>query len=995
MATVKQDIEKFQESGERNLEKLKRIISEEKAVAEKTQSRLSELASILREQFSDTPDEDMVVVKETITIRDGEGEREVTRLRGMNTDEKIQRRKERGEQNLKDIFNSSELISGFRNWKNANTWVRDSDDSVTANLIRKVLGDNSKYIEKRTERIEERESIEREINRLESLSETLSSQISDNISDKITNNLSKELSDKVVSETTNSINNNTNTNNNSISNSSTDNIGNRFNNTNSSVNTSITNTDNRSIGDSERELVSEISSQLPANKEVVSSISEILSNTNADKESNTFESATEKENKNEELSLFNKQNAILKGIFDNTVKLIDATNKLQILKDANASKTESDSDGSVVEDLISLASEGKVFKQGKRIFRNVLTKGKAALGKTVETAKTIGSKVNVSKVGDTIRNSRIVNQAGNVISNTANKIGDATTKIGQTISNRGGDNIVNKIGDTISNKVGDKLSTASTKIGSAVSNVSSKVGDKITDISPRVKNTFASIFEDAKTIGNKAATSNIAKNTINVMKQGTETIINTAGKVGGQAVKMGAKLGFKGVPILGTVISGGMNAAEYAANAKAIDEMVERGEITKEEAEARKSKAKGEATGGTVGGGIGTAIGGGLGAIAGPIGIAVGSTLGGIIGEGIGGWLGGWFSEEKPKVEQKEPEPPKKEEPKKSIHEMYVDRMEKIKSGEIATIIKSGRKEDVQLETSRISKKEYDRRVEDEANIIRKLDLSKNMTEEEIQATARKNVYNNTDLSLKRRTERYSMEKIASLDEKTLKAYNDEARRKHETSGAGFFYGQYVDVTMDDVKKAREDLKTFDNKETIEKQYAEKEKIREDRRNKMKRDTVYRTYNSEGKVVGETVLKNGEIVSSTDSTMNLNENEPFTFKEDEHRDNRALFYGDESTISNPKEVKVANNTSSNISSASITNPNDIGVQPRNDGTIMMNVAEKQRHEEREASKEMKVEVVNNNVQNINQTKENQSPMYSRNIDPSYVRTVDERHGIIG
>ena len=200
MATVKQDIEKFQESGERNLEKLKRIISEEKAVAEKTQSRLSELANILREQFSDTPDEDMVAVKETITIRDGEGEREVTRLRGMNTDEKIQRRKERGEQTFKDIFNSSELISGFRNWKNANTWVREGDDSVTANLIRKVLGDNSKYIEKRTERVEGRENIEREINRIESLSEKISNQVSNNISDKITNNLSKELSDKVVRE---------------------------------------------------------------------------------------------------------------------------------------------------------------------------------------------------------------------------------------------------------------------------------------------------------------------------------------------------------------------------------------------------------------------------------------------------------------------------------------------------------------------------------------------------------------------------------------------------------------------------------------------------------------------------------------------------------------------------------------------------------------------------------------------------------------------------
>ena len=876
MATVKQDFEKFQESGERNLEKLKRIISEEKAVEEKTQSRLSELANILREQFSERPDEDMVVVKETITIRDGEDVRESTRLRGMTKDEKLQRRKEQGNLSIMDIFQMGELPTALRNWRDASNLVRDDDESVTANLIRKVLGDNSKYIEKRTERIVGRERIEREIDRLESLSETQSNQISNNNSDKITNNLSKELP--------------------------------------------------------------------TSNKEVVSSISEILSNTHADRESNTVESATDKENKSEELSLFNKQNAILKGIFDNTVKLIDATNKLQILKDANASQ--SDSDGSVVEDLISLVAEGKVFKQGKKIFGNILTKGKTALGKTVETAKTIGSKVNASKVGDTLRNSRIVNQAGSVISNTTNK-----------------------------------------------------VGDKITDISPRVKNTFASIFEDAKTIGNKAATSNIAKNTVNVMKQGTETIINTAGKVGGQAIKMGAKLGTKNIPILGTVISGGINAAEYAENAKAIDEMVERGEITKEEAEARKSKAKGEATGATVGGGIGSTIGLGLGAIAGPIGMAVGSTLGGIIGEGIGGWLGGWFNEEKPKVEQKEQpkleqkehEPPKKEEPKKSIHEMYVDRMEKIKSGEIATIIKEGRREKVQLDGSKISKKEYDRRVEDEANIIRKLYSSKNMTEEEIQATARKNVYSNTDLSLTRGVERRVMEKIASLDEKTLKSYNDEARKEHETSGVGVLLGQYVDVTMDDVKKAREDLKTFDNKETIERQYASAEKSREERRRKQKRDTVYRTYNSEGKVVGETVLKNGEIVSSTDSSMNLKAGEMVTFRERGNVDNRAWIYGDESTISNPKDVKAVNNTSS----TTITNPKEVSVQPRNDGTIMMNDVEKQRQEEREASKEMKVEVVNNNVQNISQTKDKPDPMYSRNTDPSYVRTLDERHGIMG
>ena len=53
MATVEQDIQNFQASGERNLAELKRVLSEEKKVEEKTQDRLSELANILRKQYSD------------------------------------------------------------------------------------------------------------------------------------------------------------------------------------------------------------------------------------------------------------------------------------------------------------------------------------------------------------------------------------------------------------------------------------------------------------------------------------------------------------------------------------------------------------------------------------------------------------------------------------------------------------------------------------------------------------------------------------------------------------------------------------------------------------------------------------------------------------------------------------------------------------------------------------------------------------------------------
>ena len=167
MATVEQDIQNFQASGERNLAELKRILSEEKKVEEKTQDRLSELANILRKQYSDKPDDDLIVVKETVTVGKGEDQQEYTRYRGMTTDEKLQRRKERGEASLLDIWQMGELPTAMRNWRDASNWVKDSDNSVMANMVRHILGDNSKNIEKRTERIEGRENIELEIQSLE------------------------------------------------------------------------------------------------------------------------------------------------------------------------------------------------------------------------------------------------------------------------------------------------------------------------------------------------------------------------------------------------------------------------------------------------------------------------------------------------------------------------------------------------------------------------------------------------------------------------------------------------------------------------------------------------------------------------------------------------------------------------------------------------------------------------------------------------------------
>ena len=167
MATVEQDIKNFQASGERSLSELKHILSEEKKVEEKTQDRLSELANILRKQYSDKPDDDLIVVKETITRGKGKDRQEYTRYRGMTTDEKLQRRKERGEASLLDIWKMGELPTAMRNWRDASNWVKDSDNGVVANMVRHFLGDNSKNIEKRTERIEGRENIELEIQFLE------------------------------------------------------------------------------------------------------------------------------------------------------------------------------------------------------------------------------------------------------------------------------------------------------------------------------------------------------------------------------------------------------------------------------------------------------------------------------------------------------------------------------------------------------------------------------------------------------------------------------------------------------------------------------------------------------------------------------------------------------------------------------------------------------------------------------------------------------------
>ena len=238
-------------------------------------------------------------------------------------------------------------------------------------------------------------------------------------------------------------------------------------------------------------------------------------------------------------------------------------------------------------------------------------------------------------------------------------------------------------------------------------------------------------------------------------------------------------------------------------------------------------------------------------------------------------------------------------------------------------------------------------------DVIRKLPMSKNMTDEEIEATARRNVYSKTDVSLSLNNERNKLTEIANLDENSLKAYNDK-QRKNAVNTFNDTRMEYKDITLEDVEKAKEDLKAIDSQEHLQEVYSAKE-------------------NERKKQLEE------EKATEEANRNNVNKLNP-------------------PPVSQTSEVSVVNtadkvNASSNATT--INKPSDIGVPPRDDGLVMQNNAEQIKQQEKDASKEMKVEVVNNNVQNINQTNDRRDPMYSRNVDPSYVRTVDERHGIMG
>lgn len=351
MPSVEQEVKAFKASGERSLNELKRVLTEEKEVEEKTRDRLSEIAEALRDQFkAEASDDDMVVVKETVRVGEGEDAKEYTRFRGLTDEEKMDRRFERGEQTLSDILMSGEMMRNLKNWRDARTWVDPEDDSLTAKLIRHMLGDNSKNIEKTTEKIEGREKILREVKEYEKREKERDEHEKESRSESNSSESETE-SDEYESE-------------------------------------HESETSNERILGSEGVLASILSDK--------------------DDEEEFEESATEKENKSEELSLFNKQNAILKGIFDNTVKLVDSMNKLQILHEKIYGKLDEDDDEDSKEggilDLFGLSKKGRIKRKGKVIIGKTAKAGSAILKKGAGVLGKVGG-AGASVLGSIFRGS--------------------------------------------------------------------------------------------------------------------------------------------------------------------------------------------------------------------------------------------------------------------------------------------------------------------------------------------------------------------------------------------------------------------------------------------------------------------------------------------------------------------------------------------------------------------------------------------------------------
>ena len=562
-------------------------------------------------------------------------------------------------------------------------------------------------------------------------------------------------------------------------------------------------------------------SQEKQTKEIVGAIEDLKDSIPTNVEKDVL-SAQEKEDKAEELNLFQKQNRLLQGILDNTKGLIKGTNGLQAVKDSmNATAGSSLLDN--VFDLYAMKKGGDLLKR----IPESLMKRKPTL--------------KVPNVGDVIQKSK-------------------TT--GATVLKRAGETIADTK-TAIMNKSSGAINTAKSAIskgGEALQHAKSTVMEKGGEILSKGKSTFAGIFDKGKTIAEKAVTANASKNVINTLKNGTQTAISKGGE-------FMAKNGATKIPIIGGLIAGGINAYSYSNTADELEEKVKSGEITKTEAENQKTIAKGSAIGST----IGTVAGSAIGALGGPIGVAVGATVGEFLGDKIGGFIGGWFKDEEPKPKE-EPKPEKKEpEKEKTIHEKWVEHQENLRTG--IEVERVGNQ--YKLKDRMVSDSDYRKMVDDEWKTLRKTERYKDLSRTELYNIAKQNVYSGDTLSDRLAVKKQQTTIIAGIDEKSLDEYNRKAKEKHDADMAtvaglyaldGETPPEYKPITKEDIQKAKEELKVLNTDKGLD--LVESERLKE--RGKADNPTkLYQTKDKDGNVIGETLIRDGKEVYTVDKTEGL------------------------------------------------------------------------------------------------------------------------------
>lgn len=830
-------------NGERSQEELKELLKEENEVEKGTRDRLSEIANLLKQQYTDPRRNQISVVKETFKV---EGEEDVVRFRPQTEEEKRNERIERGETTLKDAFMNNEIVKGFRLFNRAEGWVREDDQGITATLIRKILGEvKDPRITKETETFHDREQLQ--------------------------NELTTERTKEVV----------------------------------------------KSTQESKKEIVKAIKDSQPK--------IEIPKPVQPEREQIKGDTAIERENKAEELSLFQRQNKLLQGIYENTQRLIKSTNGLQALKESMLANSEG---GGLLDTITNLY----MLKKGGDILKRIPEK--------------IGKHKVPSKVGEILSKGKdALSKGGNVAAQASKEI----LSKGKDIATKTAPEVISKSKDILGK--------------------GAEVGKKGVD-------SFSALFEKGKGLATKATTSNAAKGVLENVKTNTSNLLKT----GAEAAKTGASK----IPVVGTLVSGLVNAYDYNEYADDLDKQVKEGKITKAEAENQKTVKKGSTIGSTIGAGIGTTLGLALG----PIGSIVGGMAGEYLGDKIGGFIGGWFKEEespkeKTKVEPKETSKvtPIEETTPKTVHEKFIERQEKLANGEIVQRFRNR----VQLENSSININKYNELVKEEEGYLRKMDKYKDLSDTEINRMAKQNVYHGNELRYTLNYEKEKAAKVASLTEDQLAEYNKIEREKHEEATYFNPYAPaYKEVTMEDVKAAKKRVKELETDEGIQTLHEQIMEKYTESQNAIPQRKVYQTKDRAGNVVSETIMMGDKVVSEVDNSGGMNATEvTYTANYSRMYDHTDPYKDLEGKIiTNPNEVKVA--PTEGETPTVITNVNDVGVNPSREGVAMNAAGEQTRQAELENAKEVKVQVNNTNVNNTHQTP-NETPMYSQNNTPSYLR----------